>query len=217
MIRVLSNTLPTLALLLIGLLGFATGAQAQTFQEGVNYAVIEPPVSTQAAEGKVEVAEVFWYGCPHCYNLEPVIGTYLKQKPDYVEFARIPAMISPNWAFHGKLFYVGRMLDPDGSKDVHTKIFEAIHKQRRRIGNDDQLRRFFEGLGFKTADINNAMKSMELQTKLAYARDIAEKSRLDSVPTIIVNGKYLTSPSMVTAGGNLIDIIQYLTRLEHKP
>ncbi|MEZ5448245.1 MAG: hypothetical protein R3E89_04240 [Thiolinea sp.] len=154
--------------------GLHTGAQAQTFQEGVNYAVIEPPVSTQAAEGKVEVAEVFWYGCPHCYNLECSIGTYLKQKPDYGIYAHTRHDQS-ELGFHGKVFYVGRMLDPDGSKDVHTKIFEAIHKQRRRIGNDDQLQRFFEGLGFKTADINNAMKSMELQTELAYARDIAEK------------------------------------------
>ena len=212
--RVLRKFLPTVAMLFMGVLGFsASTAQAASFQEGINYGIINPPVSTQAEEGKVEVAEVFWYGCPHCYSLEPTIKAYLKQKPENVTFNRVPAMISPNWAFHGKLFYVGQMLDTDGSKGVHDKIFEALQKQRRRIDNDDQLRRFFEGIGFAADDINNALKSMELKAQLEYARDISANSGLDSVPTIIVNGKYLTSPSMLTGSGSMIEIINFLSSL----
>ncbi|MEZ5537389.1 MAG: thiol:disulfide interchange protein DsbA/DsbL [Thiolinea sp.] len=213
--RVFSYTLPALLLALaVGLSGCIPDSQARSFTENVDYAVITPPVSTQAEEGKVEVAEVFWYGCPHCYNLEPTINEYIKTKPDYVTFTRIPAMLDPTWVFHGKVFYVGRMLDPNGSKDVHAKIFEALQKQRRRIGNDDQLRRFYQSLGFKLDEINNILKSMELKTKLDYARDITVKSHLDSVPTIIVNGKYLTSPSMVSGNKNLIEVINYLSSLE---
>lgn len=213
--RVLSYTLPALLLVLAaGLTGCIPDSQARSFTENVEYAVITPPVSTQAEEGKVEVAEVFWYGCPHCYNLEPTIEEYLKTKPDYVTFTRVPAMLDAKWSFHGKLFYVGRMLDPDGSKKVHEKIFEALQKQRRRIGNDDQLRRFYQSIGFKADEVNNILKSMELKTKMDYARDITAKSSLDSVPTIIVNGKYLTSPSMVSGNKNLLEVVNYLTSLE---
>ena len=207
--RVLTSLVPAL------FLAFITSAstQAAEFAEGINYAIINPPVSTQAEEGKVEVAEVFWYGCPHCYSLEPTIEAYLKQMPENVSFTRVPAMISPNWQYHGTLFYVGRMLDPDGSKGVHSKIFEALQKQRRRIGNDDQLRRFFTGLGFKAEEVNTALKSMELKTQLAYAKDVSIQSGLDSVPTIIVNGKYLTSPSMVSGSSGMLKIIHFLTNL----
>ncbi len=211
--RVFNLLLPALAAILITLTGCMNEVSAE-YTEGKQYAVITPPVSTQAPDGKVEVAEIFWYGCPHCYNLEPTIAEYLKQKPENIYFNRIPATLSPKWAFHARLYYIGRMLDPDGSKNVHTKIFEAFHKQRRRIDNDDAIRRYFESIGFKLDDINNAMKSMELNSMIAYATDISNKSKLDSVPTIIVNGKYLTGPSMMTGSDKLIDVINYLSKLK---
>lgn len=212
--RVFSFTLPALLLAIVGLTGCIPESQARTFTENVDFAVITPPLSTQAEEGKVEVAEVFWYGCPHCYSLEPTMEKYVETKPDNVTFSRVPAMLDASWSFHGKLYYAGQMLDADGSKNIHTKIFEALHKQRRRIGNDDQLRRFFKGHGYKTKEINNVLKSMELKAKLDYAKEITFKSSLDSVPTLIVNGKYLTSPSMVAGNDKLLEVINYLTGLE---
>ena len=214
--KVFSFMLPALLLAITGLTGCIADSQARTFTENVEYAVITPPLTTQAETDKVEVAEVFWYGCPHCYKLEPTMDKYVEGKPDNVTFSRVPAMLDASWSFHGKLYYVGQMLDADGSKGVHTKIFEALHKQRRRIGNDDQLRRFYKGIGFKTDEINNALKSLELKAKLEYAKEITFKSSLDSVPTIIVNGKYLTSPSMVAGNDKLIEVINYLTGLESK-
>ena len=124
-------------------------------------------------------------------------------------------MLSPRWMFHGKLHYVGRMLDPEGKNKVHEKIFIAMHKQRRRIENDDQLRRFFKGLGYKEAQINEALKSEDIKTNMQYAREISMKSGLDSVPTIIVGGKYLTSPSMLN-GANLVEVINFLSKLAAK-
>ncbi len=212
--RVLSYTLPALLLVLAGLMAAVPDAQARRFTENVEYTVINPPLSTQAEKDQVEVAEVFWYGCPHCYHLEPTIEEYLKNKPDYVTFTRIPAMLDAKWSFHGKLFYVGSLLDPDDSKGVHDKIFTALQKQRRRINNDDQLRRFFQSIGFKADEINNVLKSMELKTKLDYAREITKKSRVDSVPAVIVNGKYLTSPSLVSGNKKLLEVVNYLTDLE---
>ena len=203
--------LPAFALFM---LLFST-AHARSFTEGIHYGIISPPVATQAEEGKVDVTEIFWYGCPHCFNLEPTIEQYLEQKPDNVTFNPVPAMLSPRWVFHGKLHYVGKMLDKDGKNKAHEKIFAAMHKQRRRIENDDQLRRFFKGIGFKDKDINDALKSEDIKKSMAYARDISMKSGLDSVPTIIVGGKYLTSPSMLN-GANLVEVINFLTKLAAK-
>lgn len=212
--RVFSYLLPALLLAVAGLTGCIPDLQARTFTENVEYVVITPALTTQVEDGKVEVAEVFWYGCPHCYSLEPTMEKYQKIKPDNVTFTRVPAMLDATWSFHGKLYYVGQLLDQDGSKNAHTKIFEALHKQRRRIGNDDQLRRFFKGIGFQADEVNNVLKSMELKTKMNYAREITVKSSLDSVPSIIVNGKYLTSPSMVAGNDKLLEVINYLTALE---
>lgn len=209
--RLLNYLLPAFTL---SLLLFST-AQARSFTEGIHYGIISPPVATQAEEGKVDVTEIFWYGCPHCYNLEPTIKQYLAQKPDNVTFNLVPAMLSPRWNFHAKLHFVGQMLDTDGTKNVHEKIFVAMHKQRRRIGNDDQMRRFFKGLGYKKSAIDEAMKSADLQAKLKFAQEISAKSGLDSVPTIIVGGKYLTSPSML-AGANLVEVINFLSKLAAK-
>lgn len=191
-------------------------SQAQEFKEGTHYVTINPPIPTQAEAGKVEVLELFWYGCPHCLSLEPTIEKFLANKPTNVVFQRVPATISPRWAYHAKVFYVGQMLDPDGSKGVHKKIFDAIQVQRRKIADDAALTRFFEELGFTKEQVGNALNSMEMNAKLARADEVGNKSQADSVPTIIVAGKYRTSPSMAGSEETLLQVIAHLVKLESK-
>lgn len=191
-------------------------SQANEFKDGTDYVTLSSPVPTQAATGKVEVAELFWYGCPHCLALEPTIEKFLSNKPDNVVFQRVPATISPRWAYHARLFYAGQLLDPDGSKKVHGKIFEAIQKQHRKIADDDALRRFFTDLGFTAQQIDGALNSMEMRTLLARADEIGAKSKADSVPVVIINGKYRTSPSMVGSEDKLLQVINYLVKRESK-
>lgn len=190
--------------------------QAGEFKENVDYKTISPAIPVQSPAGKVEVTELFWYGCPHCYHLEPTINKFLQKKPANVDFRRVPATLSPRWAFHARLFYVGQMLDPDGSKHVHTKIFEALQKQRRKIDNDNSLRNFFTSIGFSADQVNNALKSMELNAMMVRADEVGKLSKADSVPMIIINGKYLTSPSMVGSEEKLLQVIDYLIQREAK-
>ena len=211
--RVFNYFLPSLAAMLVMLTGCMSAEVSAQYTEGQQYHIISTPIPTQAPEGKVEVTEIFWYGCPHCYHLEPTVNQYLKEKPENVFFNRVPATLSATWAFHAKMYYVGKMLDPDGTHNVHTKIFDAFHKQRRRVENDDAMRRFFESLGFKLDDVNNALKSPDLAAMMNYAREVNDKSGLDSVPTIVIKGKYLTGPSMMTGNDKLTDVINYLTTL----
>lgn len=191
-------------------------SQAETFKEGKDYVTISPPIAPLGDSDKVEVVEMFWYGCPHCYTLEPTIEKYLQSKPDYVDFKRMPATLSPRWRFHAKLFYVGQMLDPEGKKKVHMKIFEALQKQRRQINNEQSMERFFTSLGFDSEQIGNALNSMEMQAMMQRADEVGSMSRADSVPTIIINGKYRTSPSMVGNEEQLLKVINYLTQREAK-
>lgn len=184
--------------------------------EGKQYTVINPPIPTQAAAGQVEVTEMFWYGCPHCYDLEPTINKFLAEKPANVTFQRVPATLSPRWAFHAKLFYVGQMLDPMGAQNVHVKIFEALQKQRRRIDTDEALVRFFTDLGYTPDKINGALQSMEMNAMLARSNDIGKQSKADSVPVFIINGKYLTSPSMTGGEEQFINTVKSLVKRESK-
>ncbi len=214
--RVFKFFLPALTAMLVTLAGCMSEVTQAEYTEGKQYSVISPPVATQAPAGQVEVAEIFWYGCPHCFHLEPTINAYLKQKPANVYFNRIPGTLSKMWDFHGKMYYVGLLLDRDGSKGLHEKIFNAFHVQRRPIAaikDDDSMRKFFESLGYKTEEINAALASMELTTKMNFARDVNAKSGIDSVPSIIVNGKYLTGPSRMSGTDNLVDVINYLSKL----
>jgi thiol:disulfide interchange protein DsbA len=184
--------------------------------EGKQYTVINPPIPTQVAAGQVEVTELFWYGCPHCYALEPTINKFLADKPANVVFQRIPATLSPRWVFHAKLYYVGKMLDPTGAQNVHGKIFESLQKQHRRIDTDEALVRFFTELGYAPDKINGALQSMEMNAMLAHSTDIGTQSKADSVPVVIVNGKYLTSPSMTGGEEKFINTVKYLVKRESK-
>lgn len=222
--RMMKFFLPVLTAVLFALVGCMSEVTQAEYTEGKQYSIIDPPVALKAPTGQNEVTEIFWYGCPHCFHLEPTIKDYLKTKPANVFFNRVPGTLGETWDYHAKLFYIGYILDRDGAKDLHSKIFNAVHVQRRPLPrfergntaqNDDNLRRFFESFGYTTDEINKAMNSMELNSLLSYARDINTKSGIDSVPSIIVNGKYLTGPSRMTGADKLNDVINYLTTLPH--
>ncbi len=186
------------------------------FIEGVHYFEIFPQMQTDTTDGKVEVIELLWLGCPHCYNLEPTMKEYEKNLPHYVEFTQVPAMLNPSWSADANTFYLAKVLDPTGEKDLITKIFQAIHEQKRQLRDPSAVRRFFVQLGYSEDEIQKAKLSMLFRTKIKRAQEISASSQAQSVPTIIINGKYRTSP--YTAGGEkpLMKIVDMLTRREKK-
>jgi thiol:disulfide interchange protein DsbA len=191
-------------------------AEKSEFVEGVHYFDIFPEMQTDATAGKVEVIEIMWLGCPHCYTLEPTMLEYKKNHPHYVEFQQVPAMLNPSWAADANTYYLAEVLDPTGEKDLITKIFQAIHEQKRKLHDPSAVRRFFVQLGYSEDEIQKAKLSMLFRTKIKRAQEISAASQAQSVPTLIINGKYRTSP--YTAGGeeNLMKIIDMLTRREKK-
>ena len=188
---------------------------APEFREGEHYFEIVPTMQTDAVGGKIEVVELMWLGCPHCYDLEPTMKEYKKTLPDYVDFKQVPAMLNPRWIADGKMFYIAELLDPKGEKKLIEKVFHAIHVQKRRkMSSPDNLKSFMLQQGISAADYDNVADSMALTAKLNRAQQISADSQAQSVPSIMINGKYRTSP--YAAGGNkqLMQIVDMLTKRE---
>lgn len=187
---------------------------ASEFIAGKHYVEIFPPMQTDASAGKVEVVELMWLGCPHCYTLEPIMLKYKKNHPDFVEFKQVPAMLNPSWAADATTYYIAEILDPTGEKEVVTQIFQAIHEQKRRLRGPDAVKRFFTQLGFTAEQVDSAQNSMAFQAKIKRAQEISASSQAQSVPTVIINGKYRTSPYIAGSEENLMKIIDMLTKKE---
>ena len=185
------------------------------FIEGQHYVRLNPPMQTDVAEGKIEVAELFWFGCPHCYSMEPEVVKYKASHPDYVEFKQVPAMLNPSWAADANTFFIADILDPQEKKNLVGKIFDSIHKEKRRLRSPKAVTRFFIEQGYTEEQIETVKKSMAFQTKLVRAQEFGRGAQANSVPTMIVNGKYRTSPHM--AGGNqkVMEVVKMLAAKEN--
>jgi protein dithiol oxidoreductase (disulfide-forming) len=166
----------------------AFGAAAQAPQP---YQVLSPPQPTEGG-GKIEVTEFFWYGCPHCYSLEPAVNAWLKTMPKDVVFKRVPAVPSEQW---GLLAYVYYTLEGMGLLDqYHSKVFDAIHKDSLNLGNRKIRETWLAKNGIDVAKYNEMEKSFSVASKVKRAAQLTAAYRVDGVPRIFVNGKYFTAP-----------------------
>lgn len=186
---------------------------------GTHYQVLSPAQPTDAEPGKVEVIEMFWYGCPHCYALDPYLESWRKNKAPYIEFVRVPVTWAEVHQAHARLFYTLQAL---GKVDaLHGKVFDQIHQQHDELyvqGDpkatlQDQVR-FAKAFGISEADFTKASTSFAVQTALQRASDLGERYKIDAVPTIIINGKYKTDVAMAGSQANLIQIINDLAAAE---
>lgn len=217
--------LPLILLTLLTLSGcLASESQAKEeakkatkqFSEGKHYVEIFPAMNTDVANGQVEVIELFWLGCPHCSKLEPTIQAYKKNKPDYVSFKQVPAVLNPSWKIHAQAFYTAKLLDPNNEKDLISKLFATIHQEKKPLNSSEAIEGFFTAQGYTTNQFKNTINSMAVNTKISQAKTIGAGSQSTSVPTIIVNGKYRTSPHMAGGEDNLIQIVNMLVQQERK-
>jgi thiol:disulfide interchange protein DsbA len=206
--------------LILGFLGLCfgafTGAAAlaqEEFQEGVHYERVNPPQPVSTGD-KIEVLEVFWYGCPHCYRFEPFVERWLARKPANAEFVRLPGVLNPNWEPAARAFYTAELL---GVFDkIHMPLFNAIHQQQRPLDTEAQLMEFFAEHGVSKDDFKKTYNSFAVETKVRRAQAMQARYGIDGVPAVIVNGKYRVSAR--TAGGNpqMLKVIDYLVAKEGK-
>jgi thiol:disulfide interchange protein DsbA len=169
-------------------------AAAGTAFAQMPFRVINPPQPTDP--DKIEVLEFFWYGCPHCYHLEPVINAWEKGLPKDVVFKRVPAT-SGGWQSLAQMYYT---IEAMGLQEkLHGKIFEAIHKDRINLANAKLRDEWLQKQGVDPKKYAEVEKSFSVQTKLSRAKQLADAYKVDSVPQMIVNGKFLVNAE--SAGG----------------
>lgn len=166
------------------------------------YVTLETPQPTDVAPGKIEVLEVFWYGCPHCYDFEPYLEEWIKNKPEQVEFKRMPGIFRESWIPHARAYYTALELGVLDS--VHQPMFDAIHKKGQRLGSQAELRKLFSDNGVDESAFDRAYESDAVNDKIKKALLMGRRYQIRGVPSIIINGKYLTGPSIAGSFENML-------------
>ncbi|OHX34274.1 disulfide bond formation protein DsbA [Methylomonas sp. LWB] len=191
---------------ILGLFCFTALARA----EG-GYETLTPAQPVQNPE-KVEVIEFFWYGCPHCYSLEPSMAEWLKTKPANVEFIRQPAVFSDIWGKHAKAFFTAEAL---GVLDkVHADFFDTIQNKKQKLISEDELAKFFAEHGVKDEDFRNAYNSFMVDAKLRQAEAMGPRYGITGVPALIINGKYKVTGQSAKSQANMISVTNELIAQE---
>ncbi|MES9862489.1 MAG: thiol:disulfide interchange protein DsbA/DsbL [Candidatus Thiodiazotropha sp. LLP2] len=199
---------------LITLLLLVTAQTAFAAEWGEGWDPVDPPVATSTPEGKVEVLEFFWYGCPHCYHMEPDLEDWLKSKPENVEFIRVPAPLNSRWTAHAQFYYTAEIL---GLTDkLHTPLFSAIHDKKRKIFDKNALIDFAVEQGVDKEKFTDAWNSFGVYVKVQNAKKLGQRYQLDGVPAVAINGKYLTSGSRAGTYSKMFEIVSQLVAEENK-
>lgn len=175
------------------------------------YELIEAPQATDA-DGKVEVIEFFWYGCPHCFEFEPHIGEWEKNIPENASFVRMAPPLNPAWKLHSQAYYAAEVM---GVLDkFHEPMFNAIHKDRKRMRKEKEILKFVESLGLDAEKFGQTMKSFSVDAKIRQSMQKAKDVGISAVPSVIVAGKYRASGSTAGSYPNLINVINELVKKE---
>lgn len=194
---------------LAALLALPLAAAGQAFQ----YGEIDPqPV--EAKSGKIEVLEFFWYGCVHCYNLEPHIEGWLKKLPPDVEFRRVPAVFNQRWAHDAAIYYT---LEAMGLLDkLHRPLFDAIHKSRLQTDNEAALSEWLQKQGVEPKKFMDTMKSFGVQSRLRRATQQTVAYKIDGTPAMAVHGRYTVSADQGRSQQGMLQAVDQLVGMVRK-
>ena len=184
------------SLLLIASLGLASvGANAapNAPAEGVEYQRLSQPQPTDTGK-KVEVLEFFWYNCPHCHAFEPHLAEWAKKQGDRIVLKRIPVGFRESFVPQQKLYFA---LEAMNRLDLHTVVFDAIHQRRMKLNTEPEIMAFIEKQSIDSKKFGETFNSFSVQSKVSRVRQLQEAFRIDGVPTVAIDGQYLTSPSIL--------------------
>lgn len=197
-------------------------AQAETtppkvtgrFQPKTHYQKLTTAQGTSSPPDVVEVAEVFWYGCPHCFNFDPIVDNWAEQLPEDVNFIRIPVMWNPTNAIHARLFYT---LDALGKLDeVHEEVFTAMHVNNQTLTTEAEMIALVGKHGISEQEFRDTFTSFAVESKLKRAQNLTKRYRIQSVPILVVNGTYLTSGKGIKNFNDMLAVADELVAMERE-
>ena len=181
--------------------------------QGAPFKVLKSPAPTDAEPGKIEVVEFFWFGCPHCYSLEPIISAWASRLPPDVVFRR--QHVPFREVKHQQLYFTLQSMGQDNEK-VMMAVFNAIHQQKKRMTDPKEMATVLSAVGVDAKAFNDTFGSFGVRTRQQRANKLADAYDIDGVPAIGVNGKYLTAPSMAGSNEASLRVVDELVAKERK-
>lgn len=195
----------------LSLLTFACSAQegASQYQSGKQYKPVREAQKPADAK-RIEVAEFFWYGCPHCYAFDPFVDKWIKTKPADVDFLRYPSTLGrAEGQLHARAFYTAEALNV--FPKMHPALFAAIHDRQQQLGNEAQIAALFNReTGILPEVFTGTFKGFAVDSRARRAEQLAVAYGLTSVPIVVVGGKYATSPAMAGGYDQALAVINFL-------
>ena len=190
------------------LIAFNTNLQAE-YELGKDYQLIDNPLPVRQ-DGMVEVSEIFWYGCNHCYSFESTINNWDANKPDYVKFSKMPVTWSQIHQLHASLYHTIEALKL--GKGAHTAVFTTIHKENNFLGSQKSVVKFLSKLGVDEEKSKQYLNSFAVKQKVSRGIQVSRQLRITSVPMIIVDGKYMivSKPSRQ----EMLEVLDYVVELQ---
>jgi thiol:disulfide interchange protein DsbA len=187
-------------------------AQPALYVAGTHFEELPAAVRTNNPD-KIEVLEVFWYGCGHCFRFQPLVDDWAHNAPDDVEYLRFPAIWNELMKIHAQAFYTAESLNVVDS--VHGPMFDAINLQNNRLQNEQQLATMFARFGVGEEDFSRAFNSFPVRTKVNQAEQRMSEYQIRSTPNVIVDGKYLvTTNDAVRTQQDMLAIVDFLVARE---
>lgn len=188
------------------------------FRENQHYIRLVPTQPTVGGADKIEVAEIFWYGCPHCFSFESLINPWAENLPPNVRFVRIPAMWNRGLALHAQLFYTEQVLARNGAIDnpeaFRNAVFVEFHRRGNRLATEESIKNLFTRLGVSAEDFDKTWNSFEVSQKMRIADDLTRRYGISNVPTMVVNGKYRTGGAEAGSYDKLLEVLDELIARE---
>jgi len=185
---------------------FALAVQAEP-EAGKNYVELASPVPV-AKPGQIEVVELFWYGCGHCYQFESTINPWVEQLPEDVNFVRIPALFGGLWNVHGQGFITLQALKVEPA--VHAAVFDAIHKQGKKLATAEEMAEYLATQGVDKDAFLKTYNSFGVKSQMEKAKKLAMAYQINGVPVMVVNGKYRFDIGSAGGAKQALQVADYL-------
>ncbi|WP_235040778.1 thiol:disulfide interchange protein DsbA/DsbL [Vreelandella profundi] len=191
-------------------LGLSAAVSAQELVAGQQYELLETPVETNVEDGQIEVTEVFWFGCPHCYRLQTPVNEWYETLGDDVSVVHMPATMGGDWNTHATAFYAAESLGIED--ELHADFFNAIHQEKQSLTDPDDIAEFFANYGVSEEEAKQALTAFSVRSEVNKANSRMREMRLMGVPALVVDGRYVVTPSSAGSLENMPQVADALIK-----
>lgn len=186
-------------------------AGGEQFTNGVDYQTLARPVATEDPS-KIEIAEVFWYGCIHCYRFEPLLEEFAAQLPEDVNLVRVPVVWNATAELHAKIYFASEALGIN--EDIHMDVFKALNDQRKILASESSVLNFIEDLGHDRIAFQRAFNSFGVNNQVTQAKSKTTAYGVRGTPELVVNGKYRISSAQTGTTDQMLVVAAALIERE---